>query len=102
MLERVLWQGSLLGAVSPAVDTEFGTLERMHLSDRSWVDVARGWLTGADEVFEELVDLLPWQQRTVTMFDRRLQEPRLTHWWREGSPAPEPLAVLEEARSVLS
>ena len=44
---------------------------------------------------------MEWHQRTVTMYDRRLPEPRLTSWW-SGRPGGEPLPVLAEARRALS
>ena len=44
---------------------------------------------------------LDWHQRTVTMYDRRLPEPRLTSWW-SGVAGGEPLPVLGQARRALS
>lgn len=36
-------------------------VERLRLDETSWVDVARGWLAGADEMFEALRDGVAWQ-----------------------------------------
>lgn len=80
-IERMfVLQGSLLGAGAPAVDASFRHVQRTWLDETSWIDVQSAWLTGADEVFAELVAALPWQQRTVHMYERRLPEPRLTAW----------------------
>jgi len=94
-------QGSLLGAVEPAVDAAFAGLRRVHLDSTTWVDHAPGWLRGDQIVFDELHAALDWRQRTVTMYERRLPEPRLTAWWTVGGAA-EPLPVLGHARTLLS
>jgi alkylated DNA repair dioxygenase AlkB len=101
----VFWQGSLFGAVAPDIDAAFTAIDRTELDARSWVDVARAWLVGADEVFDRLTTGVSWRQRTVTMYDRRLPEPRLTAWWSERwserSGATAPLPVLDRARRAL-
>lgn len=98
----LIWQQCLFAFEDPQVDAGFGGLVRTQLDDTSWVDVVPGWLRGADLVFAELVARLPWQQREVTMYQRRLPEPRLTAWWSPTGGGPEPLAVLEEARMALT
>jgi len=96
----VLLQGSLFGHEAPDVDLTFADLTRVQLDERSWLDVAPGWLRGHEVVFDELWEQLPWRQRTVTMYERRLPEPRLTWWWTTGS-GREPLPVLADARRAL-
>jgi alkylated DNA repair dioxygenase AlkB len=100
-LEQVYLQGSLLGLGEPAVDPSFRGLERVALDDRCWVDHLAGWLSGDEVVFDRLFHELTWNHRTVTMYDRRLPEPRLTSWWTP-SDGPEPLPVLAEIRTLLS
>jgi alkylated DNA repair dioxygenase AlkB len=95
------WQSSLFGVGAPGVDPSFSRLERCWLDDHTWVDVAPGWLTGADTVFDDLVHLAPWKQRRVTMYGRLLDEPRLTAWWPLTGPGDVPLPVLEGAWSAL-
>lgn len=93
---------SLFGAVEePAVDPSFGGLRRVELDGTSWLDLAPGWLRGEQAVFDHLVAELAWRQRTVTMWERRLPEPRLTSWWTPDQ-GPEPLPILAEMRSLLS
>lgn len=93
-------QGSLFGAADPAVDDSFAGLRRIPLDEGSWLDHLPGWLAGEQAVFDHLVAALPWRQRTVTMWERRLPEPRLTWWWTPDQ-GPEPMAVLGTARRVL-
>lgn len=78
---QLAWQPSLLGDGPPTPDPTFATLRRIELSSGAWVDVAPGWLSGADRAFEELVDLVPWRARQVEMYERTVDEPRLTSWW---------------------
>src|SRR5438045_9099918 len=54
-------QQTLLGAGDPAID-EHVAFERVALDNTSWVDVARGWLLGADELLEALARDVPWRQ----------------------------------------
>ncbi len=87
----------------PAVDGAFANVERIALDDASWVEFAAGWLDGADRVFEDLVASLPLRQRTdIMMYERLVDEPRLSTWWRVGGGTAEPLAILAEIRSLLS
>src|SRR3954447_1444238 len=61
-----------------AVDVSFATRRRITLDDQSWVDVVPGWLSGSDALLEELLDGVPWQQRDRWMYDKVVDEPRLT------------------------
>ena len=99
-----MWQRSLFETSEPCVDDGFATLVREHLDDTSWVDHAPGWLAGHETVFDLITRSdeldLGWQQREVSMYDRRLPEPRLTAWWT-SAVGPEPLPVLAAARHAL-
>lgn len=99
---ELIWQQCLFAFEEPSIDTAFSTVTRTWLDQRSWVDHAPRWLKGADRVFAELIALLPWNQREVTMYDRRLPEPRLTAWWNTASPQVEVLPVLAEARATFT
>jgi alkylated DNA repair dioxygenase AlkB len=102
-VELAARQGSLFGLLEPGADASFADVERVELDERSWVDVGRGWLSGADTVFDELVQVLPLRQRThVQMFDRLVDEPRLSAWWHLDSGLPEPIPLLAEVRGLLS
>ncbi len=94
-------QGSLLGLDDPAVDPSFAGVRHIRLDDRTWLEHLPDWLAGDEQVFDHLFHHLDWQQRTVTMYQRRLPEPRLTAWW-VPSAGPEALPVLAEIRRLLS
>jgi alkylated DNA repair dioxygenase AlkB len=99
----LVWQPSLLLAGDdPAVDEDFSSLERVWLDASSWVDHAPGWVSGSDELFAELVATVPWQQRTRRMYDRYVDEPRLTASLKSGADGDLYPPVLETARQLLS
>jgi alkylated DNA repair dioxygenase AlkB len=96
-------QGSFFGSLPVGFDPDFRDLRRLALDGRSWVDLVPGWLEGADTMLAELVGVLPLRQRTnVKMYDRIVDEPRLSAWWHVESGDPEPLPILAEIRRVLS
>jgi alkylated DNA repair dioxygenase AlkB len=71
-------QRSLLGGGEPRVD-EHAHLERIVLDDESWIDVGRDWLLGADTLLDALVDGVEWQQGRRWMYERMLDDPRLSY-----------------------
>ncbi|HEX5586812.1 MAG TPA: alpha-ketoglutarate-dependent dioxygenase AlkB [Acidimicrobiia bacterium] len=95
----VALQRSLFAAGVPAVDG-WHALERVALTQGAWIDVARGWLRGADTLFDELVDAVPWRQGRRRMYDRVLDDPRLSHWYASGAPLPHP--VLDDIARALA
>src|SRR5262249_34044528 len=72
---------------------------RIELTRGAWVEVARGWLGGADDVLDHLVAVVPWRQGRRRMYDRVLDDPRLSPWGRDGDPLPPP--ALGAARDAL-
>ncbi len=92
-------QGSLFGGGPPAVDPAAG-FERVVLDERSWVDVARTWLRGADTLLTELVPLVEWRSRRRRMWDRTVEDPRLSRWLGPDDPPPHP--ALASARAAVA
>jgi alkylated DNA repair dioxygenase AlkB len=83
----------------PAVDASV-PFTRVKLDERSWVDVARHFLRGADALFEELRDRVTWVQHRRHMYDRMVDDPRLSHWY--GADEPLPHGTLATVRDVLA
>ncbi len=75
-------------------------MRRTDLSRGAWVDVLPGWLEGADEVFAELLEKVPWRAERRPMYDNVVDVPRLLHTYGAGEPLPHP--ALTEAREALS
>ncbi len=91
-------QRSLFAAGVPLIDRE-APWERVDLGAGSWIDVGRDYLRGADTVLDDLVDTVPWQSGRRFMYDRMVDDPRLSH--RYGSVRDVPHPVLAEVRADL-
>lgn len=99
----LVWQPSLLSFDEAIeVDRSFSGLERINLDEDSWVDHAPDWLSGADRLFGEILESRRWEQRSRRMYDKRVQEPRLTAPWSLDSGEPLEPPILEEIRVLLS
>jgi alkylated DNA repair dioxygenase AlkB len=98
------WQPSLLdaGTDAPSFDPSFSSARHIALDDVSWVDFVSGWLRGADQLFTELVAVAPWAQRRRHMYDRMIDEPRLTAWYGEGLVDQSLPGVVREMAAALS
>ncbi|MBV8951895.1 MAG: alpha-ketoglutarate-dependent dioxygenase AlkB [Actinobacteria bacterium] len=93
-----VYQASLLAAGVPGVDTG-AAFERIELDATAWVDIARGWLRGPDTLFDDLVQHVDWHQGKRWMYERVVDDPRLSCWFPAGEPVPHP--ALHEARAAL-
>jgi len=98
----VAWQPSLWANQSTIVDASFGGLERTQLDEDSWVDYCPGWMAGSDQAFEELLRDVAWGQRRRWMYDRQVDEPRLTSWRKIETDTTVAHQWLEDARVSLS
>jgi alkylated DNA repair dioxygenase AlkB len=74
-------------------------VERVQLDPESWVDVGRGWLAGADQLFEILLSGVAWQTSRLFRYDHWVEENRLGAMWQRGRPVPHP--ALAEAQRTL-
>lgn len=92
---------TLFDSEPPAIDSGFGRLERRHLGSGAWIDLSPAWLSGSDRVFAALLERARWHQRQRLMFDRFVDEPRLTASWFDDEELEEALPVLSEIRSSL-
>jgi alkylated DNA repair dioxygenase AlkB len=94
----VALQGSLLATGEPSVE-ESAPAERLQLTHGAWVDVVPGWLCGADLLFEQLVSAVPWRQGRRWMYERVIDDPRLSCWYDKDQDLPHP--VLAETREAV-
>ena len=99
----LVWQPSLLAITETVdIDRSFAGFERIELDADSWVDHAPGWVAGADRLFGEILVGRNWEQRSRKMYDKKVQEPRLTAPWSLHSGEPLEPPILEEIRLILS
>jgi alkylated DNA repair dioxygenase AlkB len=92
----VAYQPSLLDVVG---EPTLGRLApaRTSLRDGAWIDVQRGWLTGADVLFERLRDRVPWRAERRQMYERVVQVPRLLAFYDRTMPLPDPCVAAMRA-----
>lgn len=84
--------------VAPAIDPDV-PFERLALDDTSWVDVARGWLRGADDVYAHVVATVDFRVGRVWRYERWIDEPRMG---AGGSIAKPGHPVLAEAQNAIA
>ena len=92
-------QGTLGGAGPPALDGT-ASFERLRLDATSWVDLGRGWLCGADTLLAAVVPAVAWRQGRRQMYDRVLDDPRLSRWYQATDALPHP--ALDAVRAALA
>jgi alkylated DNA repair dioxygenase AlkB len=94
-------QPSLFGSSGELGVAELGdAVERRPLSDGAWIDLRPGFITGADELFDELARVVPWHEEKMHIYDNTVRVPRLLAGYQRGEALPH--SVLEEARSALN
>ena len=79
---------------------DLGAARRTPLTRGAWVDHLPGWVAGADRLFADLVDQVPWRAERRQMYERVVDVPRLLSFYDEADPLPHP--VLADARDRLS
>ncbi len=94
------FQGSLFETETVGVGSLTGRVQRTTLSGGAWVDVLPGWFEGADRVFQELVEQVPWRAERRQMYDAEVDVPRLLHTYGIGEALPH--EALARARDDLS
>jgi alkylated DNA repair dioxygenase AlkB len=94
-------QGVLLDLTSPPRLRDLPALvERVELGDGAWVDLARGWVEGADSVFSVLLDEIDWRHERRQMYHRVVDVPRLVRFLHAVDELPHPL--MREAGAALT
>lgn len=88
------FQDTLFGSVdtAPALHP-LASATRTRLDDGAWVDLRPGWLTGSAELFDDLLDGVPWRRERRRMYDRVVDVPRLVAHYTEGDQLPDPLLI---------
>ena len=94
------FQGSLLDLSDEVRLGPLGSsVRRTALADGAWIDVRRQWITGADVLFDRLLDGVPWRAERRVMYDKTVDVPRLLSFFDEGVPLPDP--ALDAAKLAL-
>jgi alkylated DNA repair dioxygenase AlkB len=84
----------------PAIDiAAFADATVYHLDTESSIVHVHGLIIGHDELLRQLSALTGWEQRRRWMYNRKVDEPRLTHEYRDLAIAPPFLAEITTALS---
>ena len=84
----------------PSIDiAAFGTVTEHQLDDSSSITVVHGFIRGHEALMDQMSNLQGWEQRRRWMFDRKVDEPRLTNEYTDFSQAPAVLVNIAEALS---
>lgn len=81
-------QPSLLDGGEPRVDPD-ARIERVALDDRSWVDVGRGFVLGADTLLDRLLERVEWHRGRRWMYERMVDDPRLSRHYAPDEAPPD-------------
>jgi len=93
-------QGTLFSAGEEVVLRPLGSgTSRLTLGRDAWVEVRPGWVGGAGQLFERLVEEVPWRAERRRMYDRVVDVPRLQRFYEEDASLPD--AALDEMREAL-
>ncbi|MCW2615788.1 MAG: putative alkylated repair protein [Frankiales bacterium] len=95
----VHWQGSLFDGLDARERLSFDGLRHEPLDERSWIDVVPGWVPDHAALFDRLLEIAPWQQRTREMWEREVLEPRLVASWSTGAELPPEVRELSDPLS---
>ena len=95
MLERQL---GLFGHGEPEFDPAFARLQRIELGDGAWLDFSPEWLRGHERLFDTLLGSLHFRSGSRTMYDRKVEVPRVHAQLPQDGPVP---AVLRGIQSAL-
>ncbi len=82
-------------------DDTFATAHRLPLDRGAWIDLARGWVSGHELLFDAVLDAADWAVWTRPMFDKVVAQPRLSTSWA-GEELPPELASIRAMSASLS
>ena len=99
-LQESLWDVGPDADGQPQLGRLSGALVRTQLSRGAWIDYRPAWLSGADQLFEDLAADAPWRAEQRQMYERVVDVPRLVCWYGADDEWPHPTLV--DARGALS
>jgi alkylated DNA repair dioxygenase AlkB len=73
---------------------------RTVLANDAWIELHRDWVGGSDQLFDGLMETVPWKAERRRMYERTLDVPRLVSFFGAGELLPDP--ALETMRRTLS
>ncbi|MGB3603568.1 MAG: alpha-ketoglutarate-dependent dioxygenase AlkB [Gordonia sp. (in: high G+C Gram-positive bacteria)] len=77
-----------------------GHMLRHELTEGAWVDVRPGWISGSIDMFDTLVNDVPWRAERRKMYDSVIDVPRLLSFYDHQAALPH--RMLPRARAALN
>jgi alkylated DNA repair dioxygenase AlkB len=99
MVAMTALQFSLLDVDTEIKPQSLDLVRRSRLSDGAWIDLCRGWMSGADELFDRLTHRVSWHAEQRQMYERVVSVPRLLSFYDEQDVLPDP--ALDDAKRLL-
>jgi alkylated DNA repair dioxygenase AlkB len=93
-------QGSLFDLEDDVAVTSLAHVVREDLGRGAWIDLVPGWVSGSQELFDQLAAGVPWRAEARQMYERVVAVPRLLCFYDETDRLPHP--SLELAREQLN
>jgi alkylated DNA repair dioxygenase AlkB len=93
-------QGSLFDLGDDVCVRPIEGVTREVLGRGAWVDVLPGWFGGAEALFDDLVENVPWRGEQRQMYERLVDVPRLLCFYDQADRLPHP--SLDQAREALT
>lgn len=59
------------------VELATSNIKRSDLGGGSWLDLAKGWLPGAADLYEQVAERTPWRMGRLFRYEKWVDEPRL-------------------------
>jgi alkylated DNA repair dioxygenase AlkB len=77
LVASIVRQLGLFAGGSPAFDPTFAGVRRRPLDDGAWIELAPGWVSGQDALFDALERSTRWRTDRRWMYERMVDTPRL-------------------------
>ena len=95
-MQLALFQGRKAQSLDPA----FSGLKRSMLDAGAWVDYVPQWLSGHEDLFEQLQREVTWRRTTQQLYDRFVETPRRVASFPKDGTSPPVLADIASALSA--
>jgi alkylated DNA repair dioxygenase AlkB len=96
----VVRQLGLFAGGSPAFDPAFVAADRRALADGAWIELAPGWVSGQDALFDALERSTRWRTDRRWMYERMVDTPRLIATLPDDGPGHPLLGDIAAALSA--
>jgi alkylated DNA repair dioxygenase AlkB len=95
--QLTLFDAGAADPAGPSCDQQFRQLSRRVLADGAWVDYVPGWISGQQQLFDELSASTRWRQERREMYERTVDVPRLVAGLPDDGPGHPAIEAMRAA-----